>query len=245
MSRGTILIVEDSREINNLLADFLTKNGFETVSAYDGKKAERLFEQNEYCVVLMDLMLPFTNGEELIKKLRTKSNVPVICISAKSELDTRLEVLRLGADDYIIKPFELTEVLVRIEVILRRNQPLLKADAASISRGVAFAGDEKRHGNLVLNVAEKSAFMGETRLKLTAKEWAILELMLDHPAKTFSKANLYESVWGEEYCYEDNTINVHMSNLRSKLKKADNGQEYIETVWGIGYKLIEFEEKHV
>ena len=167
----------------------------------------------------------------MIKELRTRSNTPVICLSARSGIETRLEVLRMGADDYILKPFDLNEVLVRIEVVLRRsNTDSKQLEDRDGKQKLVFK-------NLVLDTEDKCAFVNGTPLSLTAKELAILQLFLKYPNKTFSKANIYETIWQEPYYYEDNTLNVHMSNLRNKLKKMDNGEEYIDTVWGIGYRL--------
>ena len=231
MDTNTILIVEDNKEISDMLSAFLSENGYQTECAYNGRDAAACLKNNTYTLILMDLMLPYRSGNDLIKKLRTHSNVPVICLSAKSGMETRLEVLRTGADDYILKPFDLNEVLVRIEVVLRRsNTQMQNMESENGKKQLAY-------NNLVLHVDEKYATMNGTALSLTAKELAILQLFLEYPNKTFSKANIYEAIWHETYYYEDNTLNVHMSNLRSKLKKADNGKEYIETVWGIGYRL--------
>lgn len=231
MDTNTILIIEDNKEISDMLSAFLSENGYQTECAYNGRDAAACLKNNTYTLILMDLMLPYRSGNDLIKELRTHSNVPVICLSAKSGMETRLEVLRTGADDYILKPFDLNEVLVRIEVVLRRsNTQMQNMESENGKKQLAY-------NNLVLHVDEKYATMNGTALSLTAKELAILQLFLEYPNKTFSKANIYEAIWHETYYYEDNTLNVHMSNLRSKLKKADNGKEYIETVWGIGYRL--------
>lgn len=226
MTGQKILIVEDNKEISNMLAAFLNENGYDIECAYNGREASSLLQNNSYTLVLMDLMLPYISGDELIAKLRETSDTPVICLSARSGMETRLEVLRMGADDYILKPFDLNEVLVRIEVVLRRS------------------GVEKNTGNnritfknMILNPDNNCAFIKDAPLPLTSKELAILQLFIKYPHKTFSKANIYESIWQEPYFYEDNTINVHMSNLRNKLKKADPETEYIDTVWGIGYRL--------
>ena len=235
MNEYTILIVEDNREISDMLSAFLTENGYQTECAYNGREAALCLKNKEYTLILMDLMLPYRSGNDLIKELRTRSNVPVICLSAKSGMETRLEVLRMGADDYILKPFDLNEVLVRIEVVLRRSNTGTKpVDTEDGDKKLAFK-------NLILNIDGKCAFMNDTPLSLTAKELAILQLFMEYPNKTFSKANIYEAIWNEPYYYEDNTLNVHMSNLRNKLKKADNGNEYIDTVWGIGYRLAKNE----
>ncbi len=223
-----ILIIEDDPQICGLLSSFLQQNGCSVVTAADGNSASLLLKKQDYDIVLMDLMLPQKSGEELIKELRTYSDIPVIVISARSMLETRLEVLRIGADDYILKPFDLNEVLVRIQVVLRR------------SGAVAAAGVLSADG-LVLSIADKSVTYNGKPVCLTAKELMLLQLFMEHPKKVYSKSNLYESVWNDTYYYEDNTINVHVSNLRSKLKKA-SGRDFIETVWGIGYRLREAQE---
>lgn len=220
-----IAVIEDDAAINKILTDFLRKNGCETAAAFDGASASELLEKQSFDLVLMDLMLPQKSGETLIAELRAQCDTPVIVISAKSMMETKLEVLRLGADDYILKPFDLNEVLVRIEVVLRRA-------------GSSQTPETLSHGGLQLYTQENRAEWNGTPVSLTAKELQMLRLFLENPKKVFSKANLYESVWNEEYCYEDNTVNVHVSNLRSKLKKA-SGQDFIETVWGIGYRLRE------
>lgn len=231
MDKGRILIVEDYKDISQMLQEFLSEHGYEVECAYDGKSASKMLKQNTYTLVLMDLMLPYKSGDVLIGELREHSQTPVICLSAKSRVETRLEVLRMGADDFILKPFDLDEVLVRIEVVLRRsNQPETE-----------YSGQEKSEqmltcGELCLYPEQHRVTYRGENLALTSKELKLLELLMKEPDKTFTKANLYESVWNDVYYYEDNTINVHLSNLRSKLKKV-TGQEYIETVWGIGYRL--------
>jgi DNA-binding response OmpR family regulator len=229
-----VLVVEDDREISGLLKNFLQENDFEVDVAYDGNAASDYIQTGKYDIILMDMMLPYKSGDVLIKELRDSSDkekkrTPVIVISAKTMKDTRLEVLRMGADDYIIKPFDLDEVLVRIEVVMRRAGDVRDEDGEASSEVLSYAG-------IVLNKELNFVMFKDSSIKLTAKEMQLLELFLKNPKKTFTKANLYETVWQDEYIYDDNTINVHMSNLRSKLKKA-SGTEFIETVWGIGYKL--------
>lgn len=220
-----IAVVEDDREINKILKELLEGGGYEVVQAFDGDEASKLLREEKLDLVLMDLMLPYKNGERLIAELREVSQTPVIVISAKSMMETKLEVLRLGADDYIIKPFDLDEVLVRVEVVLRRS-------------GAFQARAELNHGELTLSTEENRVTVGGKPVSLTAKELMLLKLFLEHPKKVYTKAELYEAVWNDTYFYEDNTINVHVSNLRSKLKKA-SGRDFIDTVWGIGYRLGE------
>ncbi|MGN0605155.1 MAG: response regulator transcription factor [Oscillospiraceae bacterium] len=221
-----ILIVEDDTHISEILASFLESNGFSVTRAMDGNIASALIKNQKFDIILMDIMLPYKEGDELIRELRKFSDTPVIVISAKSMLETRLEALKIGADDYIIKPFDLNEVLVRIEVILRRTGNVVSDDDISSSDGLKLSDD----GNY-------ASYNGQI-IRLTAKELSLLKLFMKYPEKVYTKANLYESVWQETYYYEDNTINVHISNLRSKLKKI-SGHDFIETVWGIGYRMKE------
>lgn len=226
---GRILIVEDNKEISGLLSEFLNKNGYETSTAFEGNTASRLLKNGDFDLVLMDLMLPFISGDQLIKEFRSYSDKPIIVISAKSMMETKLEMLRVGADDYILKPFDLNEVLVRIEVVMRRSGP------------VSEKGNILSYGKLVFNISENSVSADGKALSLTSKEMQLLKLFMTYPKKVYTKANLYEAVWNDTYYYEDNTINVHVSNLRSKLKKACS-EDYIETVWGVGYRLKEDKE---
>lgn len=229
--KNRILIVEDDKEISQLLTSFLEENEYEIDTAYDGSVASKKLMEETYDLVLMDMMLPYKDGATLIQELRTHADTPVLVLSAKSMLETRLEVLRLGADDYVIKPFDLNEVLVRMEVILRRSQKQEPEQTENVLQA----------GALVYNLENEIVQYEGNDISLTVKERKMLEMFLRNPSKTFSKANLYEAVWEEEYCYEDNTINVHVSNLRNKLKKA-TGQDFIDTVWGIGYRLKQVEE---
>lgn len=221
-----LLIVEDNREINHMLAEYLEENGYTVDSVYDGAKAASAMKEQKYALVLMDLMLPYKSGDDLIREFREYSAVPIIVLSAKSMMETRLEVLRMGADDYIMKPFDLDEVLVRIEVVLRRSGESVLPETHRLACR-----------DLILDLDRNQAVLKGQELSLTAKEFYILKLLLENPKKTFTKANLFETIWQEPYYQEDNTLNVHMSNLRSKLKKAGDGEEYIETVWGIGYRM--------
>ncbi|MBQ6697272.1 MAG: response regulator transcription factor [Lachnospiraceae bacterium] len=231
MNSGYFLVVEDDKEINRLLREYLTEQGYQVLSAYQGLEAIRMFEQyQDICLVLLDIMLPFQSGDMVLKKIRETSNVPVIVLSAKDTVQTKVDIIRMGADDYITKPFDLDEVLVRIEAVLRR----------SAGRGEQQSGGAENQmlefKNMKLDTVSKQVTVKGQALVLTGKEYSILELMLRNPNKLFSKANLFESVWKEVYFSEDNTLKVHMSNLRNKIKQYDD-EEYIETVWGMGYKL--------
>lgn len=152
--------------------------------------------------------------------------MPVIIVSAKDTVSAKIEIISMGADDYITKPFDLDELYVRIGAVLRRAGHEKQSDEEAM---LCFK-------NLVINTVSKTIYVRDRQLNVTGKEYGILELLLKNPNKLFSKANLFESVWGEEYLSEDNTLKVHMSNIRNKLRQYD-GEEYIETVWGMGYRL--------
>lgn len=220
-----ILVVEDDREVQELLTEYLSENGYRTVSLYNGFHVLERLEQGDIDLVLLDIMLPCRSGDRILCDIRRDFTVPVIIISAKGTTRNKIELLRLGADDYITKPFDLEEVLARVESSLRRVQ---------FQKGT----DQRlKFGGLVLDAEKGFASFEGKELDLTAKEYAILELLMKYPEKIFSKANLFRSVWNTEYRCEDNTLNVHISHLRSKLKAVCPDREFIETVWGIGYRM--------
>ncbi len=178
-------------------------------------------------MVLLDLMLPGLPGEELLMKINEKNSTPVIVISAKEEQQTKVTTLRIGADDYITKPFDIEEVSARIDSHLRRY-----------SRMTSMAPSNRmEYKDIRLDKDTKIVTINQSEVMLTAREFAILELFMSYPRKVFSKANVFESVWEETFVGDDNTINVHMSNLRNKLSKANPEVDYIETLWGMGYRL--------
>lgn len=222
-----ILIVEDEKEINGLLNRFISEHGYLTTSTYDGLEAVQLIQRETFDLILLDLMLPYKSGDQILLEIRKHSAVPVIVISAKDITQTKIDILRIGADDYITKPFDLDETLARIESNLRRNK--MQMDAAE-SIPLIYKDIELDSINHIVKVAGQE-------LALTSKEYGILELLMRHPDKIYSKANLFRSIWNEEYMSEDNTLNVHISNIRNKLRGITSDTQYIETVWGIGYRL--------
>lgn len=230
-----ILIVEDDADINRLLYKILKKNAYDPEQAFSGTEARLMLKMNAYDLILMDLMLPGISGEELLKYIRTELNqqIPVIVLSAKASLKDKVGLLSEGADDYLTKPFEPEEVLARISAVLRRYRKEIP-DAAGSGREPEYY----TYKNLTVYPEARKAVVKETELPLTAHEFDILFLLIRHPDKVYSRENLYEQVWKGGYYGEDNTVNVHVSNLRKKLAAADAGTEYIKTVWGIGFKLV-------
>lgn len=222
-----ILIAEDDKEINRLLCDYLTESGYMAISAHNGFEAKsRLSQNGDISLILLDLMMPLQSGDMFLKNLREVSDIPVIVLSAKDSVASKVELIKMGADDYITKPFDLDELSVRIEAVLRRSK---NVTAPSQTEAIIYR-------KLTLDTTGGKAFVGSDELTLTSKEYSILKLLMQNPTKLFSKANLYESVWNEPFINEDKIIKVHISNLRNKIKEFDDF-EYIETVWNMGYKL--------
>ena len=218
-----ILIIEDDTDINNLIQEALGKAGYDCRQAFSGTEGLLYFQTEPFSLVLLDLMLPGINGEELIQKLRETAAVPVIILSAKDSLDSKVELLEAGAEDYITKPFEIEELLARVKVQLRRGENGNPANAFT-------------HKSLTLNPADWTAEVKGRAVPLTKQEFKILELLMKNPNRVFSKQDFYDYAWEEDYIGEDKTINMHISNIRKKLKNVCE-EEYIETVWGIGFKL--------
>ena len=225
MLMSKILIVEDDTDINNMINEILTKREYECVQAFSGTEGLLYSRTEDISLVIMDLMLPGMAGEELLGRIKENKNVPVIVISAKDSLDSKIELLTAGAEDYLTKPFELEELVARVGVQIRR-----------------FSGNENnvagklKHKDLELDEKSFSAIVKGVSLSLTKQEYKILELFLLHPNRAFSKQEIYDYAWDDIYLGEDKTINVHISNIRKKIKTITD-EEYIETMWGIGFKL--------
>ncbi len=226
--RINILVVEDDHEINQLLCEIITNSGYTPQPAYSGTEALLyLGMEREWSMVLLDLMLPGLSGEAILQQLGPDRTLPVLIISATGDQHTKVSVLRMGADDYITKPFDVEEVSARIDIHLGRYR---RAAAPEPIRQLA-------HKDIQLDLDTKLVSVNGADVTLTAREFAVLELLMSHPKKVYTKQNLFEAAWGEAYIGDDNTITVHMSNLRRKLAQANPNADYIETIWGMGYRM--------
>ncbi len=219
------MVVEDDADINHLLKTALEKSGYEVIRAFSGTEAQLILQMGKtVSLVLLDLMLPGLSGGEILKIIRKRGNLPVIVLTARDSMDEKIGMLTQGADDYITKPFELPEVLARIQVQLRH------AGRNNESRMMTY-------GKLVLDKTNYQVMIeGKEVPKITKREFAILELLVGHPKQVFSKEDIFSYAWDEPYMGETKTLDVHISNIRKKIKSVTD-DEYIETVWGIGYRL--------
>ncbi len=224
-----ILLVEDDVEISEMLKNFLMTENFEVVTAYDGESACEKFFVDEYSIVLLDLMIPKISGMEVMKTIRVSSTVPIMILSAKDTDSDKTLGLGLGADDYVTKPFSVTEVLARIKANIRRN-----------TQYTAAATEEEEiltKGELALNLNAYSVMKNGKKVELTAKEFEILKLLMKNPKKVYTKEQLYSQIWKDAYMGDENAVNVHISRLRNKMEDNPRDPDYVVTVWGIGYKL--------
>lgn len=219
-----ILIVEDDVNINNLLKEALSQKWYTCGQAFSGTEAALWLEKESWMLVLLDLMLPGMTGEEVLQLIRRQGDTPVIVLTAKDAMEEKLDLLTSGADDYITKPFDINEVIARVQIQLRHAGQEAEPDRIECG-GITL--DDKTHQIWV---------DGQEILHLTRQEYAILELLIRHPKQVFRKEAIFTYAWEEEYMGETKTLDVHISNIRKKLK-AVTDKEYIQTVWGIGYRL--------
>lgn len=226
-----ILVAEDDADINRLICRILEYNGYAAVGAFSGTEAALRLEADRFDVMVLDLMMPGMDGRTLLAQMKQeqKKSMMVLVLSARSSLEDKVELLRCGADDYMTKPFEPEELLARVYALLRRTE--------KSGKDVKEKTEKLIYKNLCLFPEAHTAQICGEELSLTRHEYEILALLVASPDKVFSRETLYERVWQGGYYGEDNTVNVHVSNLRRKLAAKDAQTEYIKTVWGIGFKM--------
>ncbi|MEI3613512.1 response regulator transcription factor [Pseudogracilibacillus sp. SO30301A] len=231
---GNLLIIEDDPEISEMIANYLEKEGYQSTVVHDGEEALRQFESKRFDLVLLDLMLPKLNGLEVLRRIRAQSQVPILILSAKDGEADKALGLRIGADDYIAKPFSPIELAARVEASIRRATQYSNTDHENEPESQVLSV-----GELIIDPDNFKVLKRNKEIKLTAKEFQILKLFVQHPTRVYTKAMLYRLVWNEEYYHDDNVINVHMRRLREKIEDDPSNPRYICTLWGIGYRLGE------
>ena len=230
MAKTKILIVDDDNNIAELISLYLTKECYDTQIVNDGEEALDAFEQYNPNMILLDLMLPGIDGYQVCREIRTKSNVPIIMLSAKGEIFDKVLGLELGADDYIMKPFDSKELVARVKAVLRRYQPV-----KTLSSTPAPAAKCVEYPDLSVNLSNYSVIYNGKQVDMPPKELELLYFLASSPNQVFTREQLLDHIWGYEYIGDTRTVDVHVKRLREKIK--DHAAWQIATVWGIGYKF--------
>lgn len=222
-----VLIVDDNPDIREVLGTYAAKEGFEPTTAKDGFEALDLFRKTSPAVILLDVMMPGMDGYRVCERIRSESDVPIILITAKGEDYERVMGLDIGADDYIVKPFNANEVMARVRAVLRRMARVEQKEEKKILS----------ISNLTINIESYSVYVGAEKLPLTKKEVETMWILAENPSKVFTRDNLLDSLWGQDYFGDSRTVDSHIKRLRAKLDKVDHPDWEIKTIWGLGYKL--------
>ena len=227
---ANILVVEDNNEIQEILRTLLSEE-HEVIQAFSGTEGIMQFDKGGIDLVLLDIMLPGKNGDQVLQAIRQTSQTPVIMLTALGDKKLISQYLLDGANDYVVKPFDLDEVFARVTVQLRQSGEHQSEDRREIDNLV------QNFKNIQFDADSFEISNATETIRLAKKECQILQMLLQHPKKIFTKEELYELIWEESYLPGDNTLNTHLSNLRKKLNQLDPNHEYIETIWGVGVRL--------
>ncbi|PFB71898.1 DNA-binding response regulator [Bacillus anthracis] len=231
MKDTRILIADDDQEIRNLLKIYLERELYMVDTAINGDEALQLFNQNNYNLVILDLMMPKVDGIEVCRKLRDKTNVPILMLTAKDHEVDKILGLSIGADDYITKPFSIHEVVARVKALMRRFLVLGSNINVQEKTTLTFKG-------LTINLNTYTVHTNKEEISLTGKELELLKFFTSNPGQVFTKTQLFRNVWDDNYIEDDNTVMVHIRKLRKKIENDPSNPKFIQTVWGIGYKFV-------
>lgn len=226
ITNRTVLVIEDEENILEVVRAYLEKEGFKVFTTLNGEKALKTFENEKIDFIILDLMLPDLSGEEICKRIRLKSKVPILMLTAKAEEENKIQGLNMGADDYLTKPFSPKELVARIRAILRRTE----------ETNVIADLIEYNDGDLIIDTIKMEVLKNGQMLKLTPTEFKILSIFSNNPRKVFTREELIEKVFGFDYDGYDRTIDTHVKNLRQKIEDEKN--KYITTIYGVGYKFM-------
>ncbi|HWI47308.1 MAG TPA: response regulator transcription factor [Rummeliibacillus sp.] len=229
MSKETILIVDDEKEIRNLIAIYLKNEGYEVLEASDGEEGLSLLKKHKVHLIILDIMMPNVDGIEMCMKVREIAEMPIIMLSAKSQDMDKIVGLTLGADDYVTKPFNPLELIARIKSQLRRYIKMNRLDMMN--------ENEIEIGDMRINTATHEVIVNNEKVKLTPREFSILELLARNQGMVMSAEQIYEKVWKEEAIQYENTVMVHIRKIRERIETNPRNPQYIKTVWGVGYKI--------
>ncbi len=227
-----VLVVDDEKLIVKGIRFSLEQDGMEVECAYDGEEAIRMATEKEYDIILLDLMLPKVSGLDVCTRIREFSAVPIIMLTAKGDDMDKILGLEYGADDYITKPFNILEVKARMKAIFRRNE---KSVNALLNNKTIVAKDMR------LECENRRVYIEGNEIRLTAKEFDVLELLVTHPGKVYSRENLMNIIWGYDYLGDVRTVDVHIRRLREKIERNPSEPQYVHTKWGVGYYFNNYE----
>lgn len=230
MNNVSILVVDDEEEIRNLIKIYLTNEGYNVLLADSGISALNIIKENDISLVVLDIMLPDIDGINVCKSIRQFNNMPIIMLSAKGEDVDKINGIMSGSDDYMAKPFNPLELVVRVKAHLKRY--LQSNKSRDSSDGMILVEPD-----LKIDLKGHQVYLNDKELKLTATEFDVLALLAQNRGIVFSSKTIYEDVWKEKFCESDSTIMTHIKNLRAKLNDSSKEQKYIKTVWGVGYKI--------
>jgi DNA-binding response OmpR family regulator len=222
----TVLVVDDEPIVRDVVVRYLERDGFDTLQAADGDSARRLIEDGAPQLVVLDVMLPGTDGLALCRWIRSRGDLPVIMLTARGEEADRIVGLELGADDYVTKPFSPRELAVRVRTVLRRTA------------NASLSAERLELGSLTIDARTREVILGDETLRLTAKEFDLLFFLASHPRQVFSRDQLMDRVWGYSTVLDTGTVTVHVQRLRSKIEPDRKSPQHLETVWGVGYRFV-------
>ena len=226
MAAKRVLVVDDEKLIVKGIRFSLEQDGMQVDAAYDGEEALAMAKENDYDIILLDIMLPKLTGFEVCQAIRETSDVPIVMLTAKGDDMDKILGLEYGADDYITKPFNILEVKARIKAIMRRSK---SEKQQSSSHSIIEKSDMK------LDLESRRAYISGQEINLTAKEFDVLELLAKNPDKVYSREDLLNLIWGKDYPGDERTVDVHIRRLREKIEKSPSDPKYVHTKWGVGY----------
>jgi two-component system, OmpR family, response regulator len=227
-----ILLVEDDLEIARIVCDHLRRKGNQVTWASSGMEGWEDFQKGDYHLIIIDLMLPEMDGFQLLKHIRLQSDLPILILSAKVDEDDKVKGLKDGADDYLTKPFGLRELEARVDSLQRRYNRLNEQTKSSQEQILTF------QAGLSLHIQNRKVQLAGQEVSLTVKEYDLLLMLVNHPGRVFTKQEMYEHIWNQPDVDGNNTVTVHIKSLRTKLKDSIRTPQYIQTVWGVGYRFI-------
>lgn len=233
MNKLQVLVVDDEWNMRNLLRIYLAKNGFHVIEAKNGHEALSVMDGEDVDLIILDVMMPDMDGWDVCRKIRQTKDTPILMLTARNETKDKVKGLQIGADDYLVKPFEPDELIARVFALLRRST---LAEAKPVSTKIT-------HQDLTIDVEGRVVWVQEKIVDFTPKEFDLLQVLAEHPGRAYSRETLLENVWGHDFFGDERTVDTHVKNIREKVRKAGLSFNPIQTIWGVGYKFQGLDER--